>query len=167
MFSFGHAKPATCILLCILFAGVALARVPAVQAEGSGIVLLDRLFPTVPVECDPQIDREAAGLTAGDGSSVRFASYVCVGLLLFRASPRWRAGFVYSNPQLRMDPDALVGIAVLVMLHEEQHVAGVLDETDAECNALALAPGYLAAQQLHYALGYDAELPADYHAHAC
>lgn len=66
------------------------------------------------------------------------------------AFPAWRGlrPEVYVRPGICLDantaataPPERVGAALLVLAHEAMHIAGVTDETAAECAALALVPG--------------------------
>lgn len=155
-------------LLAALIAALALTGaanastgIPAADA------LIARNAPAATVSCDPGLDNRNAGETVIPTGQVSLASYVCVGLLLWQADAAWRPAFLAANPQIRTVADSLIGVGVLVALHESFHAAGNPDETAVECAALAAAPAYLTAEQLRYAHAYDATLSAAYHAHPC
>ena len=69
----------------------------------------------------------------------------------------------------------VVGGGLLVLLHEAAHASGIVDETDAECAALAKLPLFLrrylapfdARRGMLAVFMFDRAMPPEYHTHSC
>lgn len=141
----------------------------------------------VPVTCMPIAAQPGAAATwgithnfvhPGDRSywyttSMELSPPVCGGLLLLTVDAPTRAAIVRLNPSV--DAIEWEARAALVLMHESQHAAGVLDETTAECGAVRELPAFLASylggvelQRVQAAaMLFDVSLGGAYHARAC
>jgi hypothetical protein len=149
----------------VVLAVTALSLYVADRAAGAS-TLRTTLIPGAVVGCDPTIDPEYGGLTDLATGDVTLSGYACDGVALYARPAAVRLGLA-RRWRLAKDPDWYVGVGVLVALHEAAHRRGIVDETDAECAAVAAATPLLDRWQRAYALRFDAGLPANYHAHAC
>jgi len=124
-----------------------------------------------PITCTVDVPQGENGWAQWSPSTwIELQPAVCDGLAwlggdrgrLERAQP-----FTFWNGQ--------AGVSALVLLHESTHISGDHDETDTECRALALLPGFLSrwlqgdelAAALRVARSYDSQLPALYHERGC
>ena len=141
----------------------------------------------VPVTCMPIVAQPGAAATWGithnfvhpdDRSywyttSMELSPPVCGGLLLLTVDAPTRAAIARANPGV--DVIEWESRGALVLMHESQHAAGVLDETTAECGAVRELPAFLAqhlsgaelTRVLNAALVFDASLGGAYHVRAC
>jgi len=136
--------------------------------------------PPVPVTCTADTLNGARGISwwerNSDGSyrvtRIELRSDVCGGLLLLGADEATRKKITRLNP--RVDAYELMG-GVRTLLHETHHATGDLDETAAECYALAQLDGFLARylppREAEVAAArarvVSAALPPSYHEHPC
>ena len=127
----------------------------------------------VPYVCTLGLEQGASAGVPALGLSwpnrVELAPEVCGGDMLLLSTPADRERIQAANPSVYVA--AVMGRAVLVTLHEQEHQQGHMVEADAEARALELAPSvlgrYLAGGELldavYAARLYDSLLPANYH----
>lgn len=145
----------------VVAAVVALAAPAAAAASdvASADALTHLYAPGAAVSCKPLT--AVYGQTWMDTEQVELAPAICLGALLYGADAKFVRAFRYANAGWNVD--RLIGVGVLVVLHEAQHAAGVWSEAEAECRALAAARPLLAAKAWQEAVRFDATLPAAYH----
>jgi hypothetical protein len=93
------------------------------------------------VSCNPDLTYN--GLTFRATHAVEISPRVCGGLLLLQASARERERIRAANSLYASDVDEMMALGALTLAHEAQHAAGILDEGEAQCRAVRLAPSLL------------------------
>lgn len=147
-------------MFTVLLAALALAGAPA----------------NTHVVCGAPVPQNEQGWTwwNQDPPEILLGSIPCAAMLYASASPAERAQIRALNPTLNLD--GITGAGLTVLLHEAVHAGGDHDETDTQCQAMVLLPQLLqrlglpddeVATALRVAHGWDAQLPAMYHTHAC
>lgn len=144
--------------LLLVVAALILPATAVASDVGRADQLTHLYAPAATVTCQKTADW---GRTFMDTSRVELDPAVCLGALLYDASPAFVRAFRFSNPGWNVD--RLIGVGVLVVLHEAQHAAGVLSESDAECRALDAAHTLLTPKAWQEAVRFDLSLPAVYH----
>jgi hypothetical protein len=108
-------------------------------------------------------------------TSVTLSPLTCGTVLMTIQDPRGVSPFAPTYPT-RLRQTEAEGWAIERLLHEASHAKGIVDETDADCNALASLPQALndigvpaarATQMLRYAEALHSFLPPAYHSHPC
>jgi hypothetical protein len=138
------------LLLAALVAACAVGSADAGAARGGTVWQPPRLLPVVMRVLERDLARAAVAVDC------TYAARQAEGF----AQPAWRgfapriylkqhvcdgANAAATTCRSRTCPAAEVGAALLVLVHEAMHVAGVTDETAAECAALDRVPSAAAA----------------------